>query len=134
MTLNFVQASIVGENGHIRATDGELDWTVIVTREAVDAVSNHHGVSIEDLLGHSPAFLAVAEERLSDGDVAGDRIWVMEKDVRGWMESKRFRQIVGFPTVPGIRQRPPALTSAHALSLAAIRLSRARARLPIPPR
>ena len=134
MTLELIRATVVGENGHILVTDGELDWTVIVSREAAEVMSRLHDVSEGDLRKHSAALLAIAEERLADGDVSGGRIWVMEKYVLGWLASRRVQKVGEMPNAfsqsnPGAR----AVISAPALSSAAIRSSRARACHPTHP-
>lgn len=135
MTLELIRTTVVGENGHLLVTDGELDWTVIVSREASQVISHHHDVSEGQLRKHSGVILAIAEERLADGDVLGGRIWVMEKDVLGWLASRRVRKIAEMRnSFPQPKPEPRFVISAPALSSAAIRSSRVRARHPTLPR
>lgn len=83
---------IVGENGNLLATDGELSWVVIVTREALETVSHEYEASVEQLVRYSGIFLAIADQHLVRDDFHRDRIWVFEEDVRTWLASEPLRR------------------------------------------
>jgi hypothetical protein len=86
------QPVVVGENGHLLATDGELSWIVVITREALAAVTYQYDASVEQLMKHAGIFLAIAEQHLDRKDFSRDRIWVQEEDVDLWLASEPFRQ------------------------------------------
>lgn len=83
---------IVGGNGHLLATDGELSWVVVVAREALEAISYQHDATVQQLEKHVGIFLDIAESHLARRDVSRNRIWVQEEDVESWLTSEPLRQ------------------------------------------
>ena len=62
MTLELShQPIVVGENGHLLATDGELSWVVVVTREALEVVTYQFDATVESLAKHAGMYLAISE-------------------------------------------------------------------------
>ncbi|MBO9135238.1 hypothetical protein J5289_20760 [Rhizobium sp. B230/85] len=96
MTLELShQPIVVGENGHLLATDGELFWVVVVTREALEAVTHQFDATVENLTSHAGLYLAIAEQHLARKDFSHNRIWVQEEDVDLWLVSEPIRQASG---------------------------------------
>jgi hypothetical protein len=94
MTLKLLQPVIVGENGHLLTTDGELNWVVVVTREALDVLTHRYDATLDQLVRHSSTFLEIAEQHLARKDISGrNRIWVQEEDVELWLASEHLRRV-----------------------------------------
>ncbi|WFS25087.1 hypothetical protein [Rhizobium rhododendri] len=95
MTLELShQPIVVGENGHLLATDGELFWVVVVTREALEAVTHQFDATVENLTSHAGLYLAIAEQHL-----CSQRLFTQSDLGAG----RRCRPVVGFGThSPGI--------------------------------
>jgi len=91
---------IVGENGHLLAIGGGLDWIVVVTREALDVVTLQHDATVALLRRHSDMFLEIAELQLAARDFSRDRIWINEEDVELWLASSSVRASSDFPALP----------------------------------
>jgi hypothetical protein len=73
-------------------TDGELNWVVVVMREALDILAHRYDATLQQLVKHSITFLAIAEQHLARKDMSGrNRIWVQEEDVELWLASEPFR-------------------------------------------
>lgn len=93
MTLELNHKPIVvGANGHLLSTDGELSWVVVVTRAALEAVTYQPEVTSNLLTKHSGIFLAIADQRLSRDVSSRHRIWVNEEDVDIWLASEPLRR------------------------------------------
>jgi hypothetical protein len=93
MQLNIKQPPvIVGENGHIPMSDGDTDWTVVVTREALEIIAAPPDGSLDRLTDYADVFARIASNKLEFGrDRDRNRIWVMEEDVAIWLASETFR-------------------------------------------
>lgn len=117
MTLQLKhQPLIVGENGHLLATDGEVPRVVVVTPEALEIVTSRHYLTVEDLGKHAGIFLAIAEEHLARMDTTHDRIWVQEEDVDLWLASepvRRASQRAARRLASGARHLLPQTLSRH---------------------
>lgn len=102
MSLKLIHAPIiVGENGHLLAIGGGLDWIVVVTREALDVVTLQHDATVSLLERHSDMMLEIAELQLAARDFSRDRIWINEEDVELWLASSPLRASSHFPALPG---------------------------------
>lgn len=139
MTLKLEQALVVGENGHLLTTDGQLNWVVVVTREALDALAHRYDVAVDQLVEHAATLLAIAGHQMAVGDVyPRNRLWVFEEDVLEWLATHPTRKVVA-PRIGRLAERLPSLRprpviSAPGLSLAARLSPRESARPPLPPR
>lgn len=73
------------ENGHLSMRDGEQNWLVIVTREALEDMAGPAESSLDRLLAYSDVFGDVATFKLEHGR-AGDEntIWIQTDDIREW--------------------------------------------------
>ena len=93
MLLNLRKtATMVGENGHIPMSDGDTDWTVVVTREALESIASPPEASLDRLNDYADVFARIASNKLEFGrDRDRNRIWVMEEDVAIWLASEGFR-------------------------------------------
>ena len=93
MLLNLRKAAtMVGENGHIPVSDGSTDWTVVVTREALEAIASPPEASLDRLNDYADVFVRIASNKLEFGrDRDRNRMWVMEEDVAIWLASETFR-------------------------------------------
>src|ERR1700709_81960 len=93
MKLNLRQPPvIVGENGHIPMSDGDMDWTVVVTRESLEAIASPPDASLERLTDYADVYARIASNKLEFGrDRDRNRIWIMEEDVAVWLASETFR-------------------------------------------
>ncbi|PZM10050.1 hypothetical protein [Rhizobium tubonense] len=93
MQLNLRQPPvIVGENGHIPMSDGDTDWTVVVTREALESIASPPDASLDRLMDYADVYARIAGNKLEFGrDRDRNRIWVMEEDVAVWLASEAFR-------------------------------------------
>lgn len=85
-------ATMVGENGHIPMSDGDTDWTVVVTREALESIASPPEASLDRLNDYADVFARIASNKLEFGrNRDRNRIWVMEEDVAIWLASETFR-------------------------------------------
>ena len=76
---------ITDENAHIPMTDGETEWLVIVTREAVEEVVSPPEVSMDRVMRYRDLFGQVAEYKLEHGRAGAEAtIWVQTYDVVEW--------------------------------------------------
>jgi hypothetical protein len=93
MELNIKRPPvIVGENGHIPMSDGGTDWTVVVTREALEAIASPPEATLDRLTDYADVYAWIASNKLEFGrDRDRNRIWVMEDDVAVWLASETFR-------------------------------------------
>jgi hypothetical protein len=93
MKLNLrLSPVIVGENGHIPMSDGDMDWTVVVTREALEAIASPPDASLDRLMDYADVYARIAGNKLEFGqDRDRNRIWVMEEDVAVWLASETYR-------------------------------------------
>lgn len=112
LQLNHVPL-IVGENGHLLATDGELSRVVVLTPEALQLIGSQ-AMTVEGLSRHSGVFLAIAEQHLARMDTTHDRIWVQEEDVDFWLTSEPVRRAsmrAARRLASGTRHLPPQVTA-----------------------
>ena len=106
MQLALEQAVVVGENGHLLASDGELKWIVVVTREALDALTHSYDVSVELLQKHASTLFQLADDRLTRTEVVHrNRIWLMEEDVEVWLASQAIIDPVPRGVAPTLARR-----------------------------
>jgi len=83
---------IVGENAHFLATNDEFVWTVIVTPEALQALTRDQTVPITSVLLYADVLTRIADENLSKLDaILDERVWVMKADVERWLGSQKTR-------------------------------------------
>ncbi|MGO4568391.1 hypothetical protein AB4Z52_25880 [Rhizobium sp. 2YAF20] len=76
---------ITRENAHIPMTDGNADWLVIVTREAMEDVSAPPEISMGWLMDHLALFGKVASYKLEHGRAGSEAtVWVQSEDVPEW--------------------------------------------------
>jgi hypothetical protein len=84
--------TIVGENGHIPMSEGDTDWTVIVTREALEASASPPVADLDRLTQYLDVYTEIAGNKHAAGkDSDHRRIWVMEEDVAVWVAFETFR-------------------------------------------
>jgi hypothetical protein len=80
---------ITDENAHFPMSDGNKDWLVIVTREALEDVSGSQIVSGEWLIAKSEFFGSVASFKIALGRAGEEAtVWVQSEDVTKWRDSK----------------------------------------------
>ena len=83
---------IVGENAHFLATNEEFIWTVIVTPEALQALTRDQTMPISSALLYADVLTRIADESLSKLDsILDERVWVMKADVERWLGSQKTR-------------------------------------------
>lgn len=93
---------VVGENAHFLVTDGASVRNVIVTPEALRAMTGNTSVPISRLGHLVDVFARVAEENLLLAAPLDERTWVLAADVKRWLgnEASRWRGRASAPPVP----------------------------------
>ncbi|MDW5318553.1 hypothetical protein [Rhizobium sp. PL01] len=77
------------ENGHVAMTDGEKDWLVIVTKEALKAISIPPLADQQRLISHLPSFIEIALFKLEHGRAGEeDTIWIQTDDIQDWRQAR----------------------------------------------
>ncbi|PZM08755.1 hypothetical protein [Rhizobium tubonense] len=78
---------IMDENAHVPMSDGETDWLVIVTREALEDKAGADEISPNWLLENSDFFGEVANYKLQLGREGEEAtVWVQSEDVKQWQD------------------------------------------------
>jgi hypothetical protein len=73
------------ENGHLSMADDAQNWLVIVTREALEDVSEPADDSLECLIQNQQLFCDVATFKLEHGRAGDDdTIWIQTDDLKEW--------------------------------------------------
>ena len=83
---------VVGENGHFLVTDGIATRTVVVTPEALTAMTGDKVASVSEFKHLIDVFTKIACENLANEKQYGDdRVWVLAADVTRWLEGQSLR-------------------------------------------
>ncbi|MDW5316877.1 hypothetical protein [Rhizobium sp. PL01] len=84
-----MQPFLRDENGHVAMTDGQTDWLVIVTKEALEAISMPPLADDQRLLDHLQSFIEIATFKLERGREGEEKtIWVQSDDIREWQQAR----------------------------------------------
>jgi hypothetical protein len=79
---------ITDENAHVPMSDGNCDWLVVVTREALEDVAGPEEISADWLVANVDLFGEVASHKLQLGRAGEeDTIWVQSEDVKQWRDA-----------------------------------------------
>jgi hypothetical protein len=83
---------IVGENAHFLATNEEFVWKVVVTPEALGALTHDSRTPMSSVSLYAEVLTRVADENLSKIDaILDETVWVLEADVVRWLGGQKSR-------------------------------------------
>jgi hypothetical protein len=83
---------IVGENAQFLATNDEFVWKIIVTPEALVALTRDSSTPISAVLLYIEVFTRIADANLSKVDaILDETVWVLQADVEAWLSSQATR-------------------------------------------